>query len=799
MVDKANDIFLQKLEKKYNVTVKNNKQRGGISEVIITNENEVYVEKACFELAKNSEVLDVYPMNGYNEEEKIADKLISVYKLDEDDDDDLKPGVGKRIVTKRKDDLSKMNLKQLQKYIDKNWEEIYEVMKSGKLYPTYGFRINTNGMENFETITLSIDFTDNKEKSNVVRVATNFANKNPGLFIVLDRTYMSFAVLKSEDIIEFMSPLIKKLASLGYGTIIKGIFGKNISKLVKIFNDEEKNSAYKNRENWTGSIDNPVIYIGSYDIKNIDKNIDKISSYAKKLDGYAFINKKRSGMRRYLIEVEFNNEDNFLKLAKYIKNDLGVKIDYIMDAVNSNDRDLSYKIAKKIEKTLKINIDEEDTQDDAVKPSYALYPSKGKLREVEEAISEIKNLTVSVYPLEKKINIQSYTDGVINNTLKVVKEVDPKCELMEAWSKKTVPIKNYRIDEADTSNRIFIIANYLSTEESSEVINRGAYIEKYFPNVNVKIKKTTKGLEVRVDSTELEEIKEFFYQMVYEYAYELYNYTITTGRGTYEASELKKYLDRELLNVNPLDEDGEDLYNISLDVEINHYNVSEPEKTLHNIEKLARNNNVSFDLTNWETDVADYAISGDTYSNIEKVFKALVKAGIKITNYTFNKEYSKDKKAIRMNGYKMLDKYVNKKSSKVNPLNEEAEGKKQKITVLVFKEDYSEEELMKFKAICQKYDLRNTIEIHWSLYDRYDLTAEITGRKEDAITKVVRGISKEFKIAKISGSRELAKKLQDKFVKSEPVSTVKNTTKSKISGTTISKANSTRVVKGKKG
>ena len=106
---------------------------------------------------------------------------------------------------------------------------------------------------------------------------------------------------------------------------------------------------------------------------------------------------------------------------------------------------------------------------------------------------------------------------------------------------------------------------------------------------------------------------------------------------------------------------------------------------------------------------------------------------------------------------------------------------------------------MKFKAICQKYDLRNTIEIHWSLYDRYDLTAEITGRKEDAITTVVRGISKEFKIAKISGSRELAKKLQDKFVKSEHVSTVKNTTKSKISGTTISKANSTRVVKGKKG
>lgn len=189
VVDKANDILLQKLEKKYNVTVKNNKQRGGISEVIITNENEVYVEKACFELAKNSEVLDVYPMNGYNEEEKIADKLIRVYKLDED-----------------------------------------------------------------------------------------------------------------------------------------------------------------------------------------------------------------------------------------------------------------------------------DTQDEAVKPSYALYPSKGKLREVEEAISEIKNLTVSVYPLEKKINIQSYTDGVINNTLKVVKEVDPKCELMEAWSKKTVPIKNYRIDEADTSNRIFIIANYLSTE-----------------------------------------------------------------------------------------------------------------------------------------------------------------------------------------------------------------------------------------------------------------------------------------------------------------------------------------------
>lgn len=400
VVDKANDIFLQKLEKKYNVTVKNNKQRGGISEVIITNENEVYVEKACFELAKNSEVLDVYPMNGYNEEEKIADKLIRVYKLDED-----------------------------------------------------------------------------------------------------------------------------------------------------------------------------------------------------------------------------------------------------------------------------------DTQDEAVKPSYALYPSKGKLREVEEAISEIKNLTVSVYPLEKKINIQSYTDGVINNTLKVVKEVDPKCELMEAWNKKTVPIKNYRIDEADTSNRIFIIANYLSTEESSEVINRGAYIEKYFPNVNVKIKKTTKGLEVRVDSTELEEIKEFFYQMVYEYAYELYNYTITTGRGTYEASELKKYLDRELLNVNPLDEDDEDLYNISLDVEINHYNVSEPEKTLHNIEKFARNNNVSFDLTNWETDVADYAISGDTYSNIEKVFKSLIKAGVKITNYTFNKEYSKDKKAIKMTGYKMLDKYVNKKSSKINPLNEAEDEK----------------------------------------------------------------------------------------------------------------------------
>ena len=272
-------------------------------------------------------------------------------------DDDFKPGVGKIIVTKRKDDLSKMDLKQLQKYIDKNWEEIYEVMKAGKLYPTYGFRINTNGMENFETITLSIDFTDNKEKSNVVRVATNFAKKNPGLFIVLDRTYMSFAVLKSEDIIEIMSPLIKKLASLGYGTIIKGIFGKNISKLVKIFNDEEKNSAYKDRENWKGSIDNPVIYIGSYDIKNIDKNIDKISSYAKKLDGYAFINKNRSGMRRYLIEVEFNNEDNFLKLATYMQNDLGVKIDYIMDAVNSNDRNLSYKIAKNIEKTLKINID----------------------------------------------------------------------------------------------------------------------------------------------------------------------------------------------------------------------------------------------------------------------------------------------------------------------------------------------------------------------------------------------------------------------------------------------------------
>ena len=645
VVDKANDIFLQKLEKKYNVTVKNNKQRGGISEVIITNENEVYVEKACFELAKNSEVLDVYPMNGYNEEEKIADKLIRVYKLDEDDDD-YRPGKGQ--VTKRKDDLSKMNLKQLQKYIDKNWEEIYEVMKAGKLYPTYGFRINTNGMENFETITLSMGTTDNKEKSNVVKVATNFAKKNPGLFVVLDGYYISFALLKSKDIIEFISPLIKKYASLGYGTIIDGIFGKNISKLVKIFNDEEKSNAYKDRENWKGSIDNPVIYIGSYDIKNIDKNIDKISSYAKKLDGYAFINKKRSSMRRYLIEVEFNNESNFLKLAKYIKNDLGVKIDYIMDAVNSNDRDLSYKIAKKIEKTLKINIDEEDTQDEAVKPSYALYPSKGKLREVEEAISEIKNLTVSVYPLEKKINIQSYTDGVINNTLKIVKEVDPKCELMEAWSKKTVPIKNYKIDEADTSNRIFIIANYLSTEESSEVINRGAYIEKYFPNVNVKIKKTTKGLEVRVDSTELEEIKEFFYQMAYEYAYELYNYTITTGRGTYEASELKKYLDRELLNVNPLDE--------------------------------------------------------------------------------------------------------------------AAEGKKQKIEVKVYLDDYNSTEKEKFKEICKKHNFRNTLEIDWDNQNIYFFKAIITGSKEAAITKVIKDLSKEFKIAKISGSKELAKKLQGKFL-----------------------------------
>lgn len=135
---------------------------------------------------------------------------------------------------------------------------------------------------------------------------------------------------------------------------------------------------------------------------------------------------------------------------------------------------------------------------------------------------------------------------------------------------------------------------------------------------------------------------------------------------------------------------------------------------------------------------------------------------------------------------------------------EEDEGKKQRIEVKVYLDDYNSTEKGKFKEICKKHNLRNTLEIDWDTENIYFFTATVIGSKETAITKVVKDLSKEFKIAKISGSKELAKELQDKFLYTgDDLPSIYNTDKkpkkSKMSGTSISKSNSTRVVKGKKG
>ena len=83
-----NDIVVGNLEKKWNVTVEVRKQRGGIAEVILTAENERYLEKACFELASKIELLDAYNMHDFWEENEIVDKLRAKYHFDEEEEDD---------------------------------------------------------------------------------------------------------------------------------------------------------------------------------------------------------------------------------------------------------------------------------------------------------------------------------------------------------------------------------------------------------------------------------------------------------------------------------------------------------------------------------------------------------------------------------------------------------------------------------------------------------------------------------------------------------------------------------------
>ena len=155
-------------------------------------------------------------------------KRINLYNsgyLDEDEKGNIKV----------KKDFTEMDTKQLKTYIKRYWETIYEVMKDGNLSTVYNMSVGSRATsKNFKTVTVELNAPDNKIKSSIVRISTNYAKKNPGVFITLNNTTLKFTLLKDEDFLSILKPLFEKLIDKGYENNIQYITGEKSKQFSKL-------------------------------------------------------------------------------------------------------------------------------------------------------------------------------------------------------------------------------------------------------------------------------------------------------------------------------------------------------------------------------------------------------------------------------------------------------------------------------------------------------------------------------------------------------------------------------------
>ena len=161
-----------------------------------------------------------------NEEEEDAEPL------EEADDNDFKDFKRKNLKAAkgRVLDFQKEKISTIQDYIDDNWDDIMDIMKSGELRQVFGLNIEEN--KKFDSTKLYLGSADKKTQSNIIRRATNFARKNPGLFVSLSFNFLTFGVLKNGSVVETTKPLMQDYQKAGYAEYIS-ITDKRLSKVLK--------------------------------------------------------------------------------------------------------------------------------------------------------------------------------------------------------------------------------------------------------------------------------------------------------------------------------------------------------------------------------------------------------------------------------------------------------------------------------------------------------------------------------------------------------------------------------------
>ena len=161
-----------------------------------------------------------------NEEEEDGEPL------EEADDNDFKDFKRKNLKAAkgRVLDFQKEKISTIQDYIDDNWDDIMDIMKSGELRQVFGLNIEEN--KKFDSTKLYLGSADKKTQSNIVRRATNFARKNPGLFVSLSFNFLTFGVLKNDSVVETIKPLMQDYLKAGYAEYIS-ITDKRLSKVLK--------------------------------------------------------------------------------------------------------------------------------------------------------------------------------------------------------------------------------------------------------------------------------------------------------------------------------------------------------------------------------------------------------------------------------------------------------------------------------------------------------------------------------------------------------------------------------------
>ena len=161
-----------------------------------------------------------------NEEEEDAEPL------EEADDNDFKDFKRKNLKAAkgRVLDFQKEKISTIQDYIDDNWDDIMDIMKSGELRQVFGLNIEEN--KKFDSTKLYLGSADKKTQSNIIRRATNFARKNPGLFVSLSFNFLTFGVLKNGSVVETIKPLMQDYQKAGYAEYIS-ITDKRLSKVLK--------------------------------------------------------------------------------------------------------------------------------------------------------------------------------------------------------------------------------------------------------------------------------------------------------------------------------------------------------------------------------------------------------------------------------------------------------------------------------------------------------------------------------------------------------------------------------------